>query len=51
MPMASQLIIAAMSLNLVLGYAGLVSLGHSAFFGIGVYTTAILVKDHGWSPG
>jgi branched-chain amino acid transport system permease protein len=45
------LIIAAMSLNLVLGYAGLVSLGHAAFFGIGGYTTAILVKDHGWSPG
>ena len=49
--MAFALIIAAMSLNLVLGYAGLISLGHSAFFGIGGYTTAILVKDHGWSPG
>ena len=49
--MAFALIIAAMSLNLVLGFTGLISLGHSAFFGIGAYTTAILVKDHGWSPG
>jgi branched-chain amino acid transport system permease protein len=45
------LIIAAMSLNLVFGFAGQISIGHSAFFGIGAYTTAILVKDHGWSPG
>lgn len=45
------LVIAAMSLNLVFGFAGQVSLGHSAFFGIGAYTTAILVVDHGWSPG
>ena len=49
--LAFELIIAAMSLNLVLGYTGLISLGHSAFFGIGAYTTAILVHDHGWSPG
>jgi branched-chain amino acid transport system permease protein len=48
---AFVLVIAAMSLNLVLGFAGQISIGHSAFFGIGAYTTAILVKDHGWSPG
>ncbi len=42
--------IAAMSVNLVLGYGGQISLGQSAFFGIGVYTSAILVADHGWSP-
>ena len=42
--------IAAMSVNLVLGYGGQISLGQSAFFGLGVYTTAILVADHGWSP-
>lgn len=48
---AFLLIIPAMSLNLVLGYTGLVSLGHSAFFGIGAYTTAILVQDHGWGHG
>lgn len=48
---AFVLIIAAMALNLVLGYSGQISIGHSAFFGIGGYTAAILVKDHGWSPG
>jgi branched-chain amino acid transport system permease protein len=34
--------IAAASLNLVLGYGGLVSFGHAAFFGIGGYVVAIL---------
>jgi branched-chain amino acid transport system permease protein len=48
---AFTLIIAAMSLNLVLGYTGQISIGHSAFFGIGGYTAAILIRDHGWSPG
>ena len=48
---AFVLIIAAMSLNLVLGFTGQISIGHSAFFGIGGYTAAILIKDHGWSPG
>lgn len=42
--------IAATSVNLVLGYGGQISIGQSAFFGIGVYATAILVADHGWSP-
>lgn len=37
----------ALSLNLLLGYAGLVSFGHAAYFGIGAYTCAILVKTHG----
>lgn len=41
--------IAAMGLNLLTGYNGQVSIGHGAFFGIGAYTTAILVQDHGWS--
>ena len=48
---AMVLVVAAMGLNLVLGYTGQISIGHSAFFGIGAYATAILVKDHGWSPG
>src|SRR5262249_44990322 len=33
--------IAAMSLNLLLGYTGQLSLGHVAFFGIGAYTSAL----------
>lgn len=47
---ALVLMAAAMSLNLLLGYTGQISLGHSAFFGIGVYTTAICVTRWGWSP-
>lgn len=41
----------AMSLNLVLGYAGLPSLGHAAYFGVGAYTVALLalrVVDNFW---
>jgi branched-chain amino acid transport system permease protein len=34
--------IAAMSLNLLLGYTGQLSLGHVAFFGIGAYTSALI---------
>jgi branched-chain amino acid transport system permease protein len=37
----------ALSLDLILGYAGIVSLGHSAFFGIGAYTAGVLAKN-GW---
>jgi branched-chain amino acid transport system permease protein len=37
-------IIANMGLNLTVGYAGQKSLGHAAFFGIGAYTVAILMK-------
>lgn len=32
----------AMSLGLIIGYAGLISLGHAAFFGAGAYTVALL---------
>ena len=32
----------AISLDLILGYAGIVSLGHAAFFGIGAYTAGLL---------
>jgi branched-chain amino acid transport system permease protein len=37
----------ALSLDLILGYAGIVSLGHAAFFGIGAYTAGLLAH-HGW---
>ena len=35
----------AMSLDLLMGYAGMVSFGHSAFFGIGAYTAALALKE------
>ncbi|MDM0069293.1 branched-chain amino acid ABC transporter permease [Variovorax sp. J31P207] len=34
----------AMSLDLILGYTGIVSLGHAAFFGFGAYTAALFAK-------
>jgi branched-chain amino acid transport system permease protein len=43
--------IAALSLNLILGYGGLVSFGHALFLGLGVYSAAILSFhgiDNGW---
>ena len=36
--------ILALSLQLSLGYTGLLNLGHIAFFGIGAYATALLAK-------
>lgn len=48
--LASQILIAglfALSLDLILGYAGIVSLGQAAFFGSGAYTVGILAR-HGW---
>ena len=38
----------ALSLDLVLGYAGIVTLGHAAFFGAGAYTVGILAKQGVW---
>ncbi|MFH1114711.1 MAG: branched-chain amino acid ABC transporter permease [Pseudomonadota bacterium] len=40
--------IAAVGLNLLIGYTGLISLGHGAFFGVGAYTAAILVARLGF---
>src|SRR5512140_1639344 len=34
----------ALSLDLILGYAGIISLGHAAFFGFGAYAAALLAK-------
>ena len=48
--LASQIAITALfalSLDLLLGYAGIVSLGHAAFFGLGAYTAGIVSK-HGF---
>lgn len=42
--------ILAISLNLLMGYAGQISLGHAAFFGIGAYTSAILTTRYGFNP-
>lgn len=47
----SQIMIAglfALSLDLILGYAGIVSLGHAAFFGLGAYAAGLL-SVHGWT--
>jgi branched-chain amino acid transport system permease protein len=41
------MIIFALSVDLVLGYAGIVTLGHAAFFGTGAYTAGILAAN-GW---
>ena len=48
--LASQIAITALfalSLDLILGYAGIVSLGHAAFFGVGAYTAGLISK-FGW---
>lgn len=41
--------ILGLSLNLVVGYTGLLSLAQAAFYGIGAYTTALLMTEHGWN--
>ena len=48
--LGSQILITglfAVTLDLILGYAGIVSLGHAAFFGIGAYVAGLLAV-HGW---
>ncbi len=42
--------IVCVGLNLLIGYAGQISLGHAGFFGIGAYASAILTSSHGWPP-
>jgi branched-chain amino acid transport system permease protein len=49
--LASQIAITALfalSLDLILGYAGIVSLGHAAYFGFGSYTAGLIAK---WGSG
>ncbi len=48
--LGSQILITglfAVTLDLILGYAGIVSLGHAAFFGMGAYAAGLLAV-HGW---
>jgi branched-chain amino acid transport system permease protein len=40
----------AMAFNLLLGYTGLLSFGHAAFFGGAAYITGGLIRNLGWSP-
>ena len=42
-------ILFALSLDLVLGYAGIVTLGHAAFFGAGAYTVGMMAMHLGWN--
>ena len=46
MVLAGIYAILALGLSLFIGYAGQISLGHAAFFGIGAYTTAILTTRY-----
>jgi branched-chain amino acid transport system permease protein len=46
---AIYLAIAAMGLNLLTGFNGQVSIGHGFFYGVGAFTSAILIVDHGWT--
>lgn len=49
--LASQIAIAALfaiSVDLILGYAGIVTLGHAMFFGIGAYVAGLLSAKLGW---
>ena len=52
MTFGSQVVIMvmfALSLDLILGYAGIVTLGHAAFFGIGAYTVGLGAARLGWT--
>ena len=42
--------IVCVGLNLLIGYAGQISLGHAGFFGLGAYASAILTGAHDWPP-
>ncbi len=42
-------IILTLSLNLLVGYTGLLSICHAAFYGIGAYTTTLLMVKLGWN--
>ncbi len=39
----------ASALNIIAGYTGYVAFGNSVFFGIGAYTVAVTMTNHGWN--
>jgi branched-chain amino acid transport system ATP-binding protein/branched-chain amino acid transport system permease protein len=45
--MIGLFVILGLALNLLLGYAGMASMAHAAFFGVGAYTTALVARDLG----
>jgi branched-chain amino acid transport system permease protein len=52
--LASQILIAAifaLSLNLLVGYGGMTSLGHASYLGVAAYISALLTSRYGWSHG
>jgi branched-chain amino acid transport system permease protein len=42
-------LVAALGLNLLVGFTGLLSLGHAAFMGVGAYTSALLITEAGFT--
>ncbi len=42
-------VVLALGLNVVMGFTGLLNIGHAAFYAVGAYTTAVLMVDHGMS--
>jgi branched-chain amino acid transport system permease protein len=42
--------IVVLALNLLIGFAGQISLGHAGFFGIGAYASAVLTTHFSWPP-
>jgi branched-chain amino acid transport system permease protein len=52
--LASQMLIAAifaLSLNLLVGYGGMTSLGHASFLGVAAYISALATSRYGWGYG
>ena len=43
-------VILTLSLNLIVGFAGLAALGHAAFFAVGAYTSSLLALNYGITP-
>ncbi|MDZ7362139.1 MAG: hypothetical protein ONB46_15655 [candidate division KSB1 bacterium] len=44
-------IIIAISLNLIAGYTGILSIAHAAFYGVGAYVAALLAVNYGYPLG